>query len=162
MKKHIYFLLTFFISIILLADGDRLGFLSMEQFAFKNISFGFEIDFGNSVTPMIESLGPPEIEVAEKYGWTFSKYSWTGIDLYLLPDTEIIIIAVLTTGESYQTVDGVRVGFTVDDVMKTYGDPRYIGENYAEYIFSDIDETWSLGFHLEDFVVTSIEMSRVD
>lgn len=161
-KKALVVLIFLVLTGFLYADGDRIGFLSEESFQFINLENEVKVGFNSNIDLLIELLGIPTIQMDDEYGWNLSKYSWNGIELHLLPDKKIIIVATIT-GRDFQTIGGITIGSTKTDVVGVYGNPGTDRGTRYQYYYSDIDETWGLIFYFDDNdIVKLMKMHRLD
>jgi hypothetical protein len=144
------------------ASGPNL--IDKSHFAFIHIRSGLQIDYDSDIKKISDVLGKPTIRFDRPMPnrASYKKYTWDGIELSVLPDNDIII-CIRVTNRDFKTKDGVVIGEKMNGLTRIYGPPAHQRKNYLEFNYSDVSETWGLGFTSNDSgVISEIEIGRAD
>jgi len=146
------------------------GAIARSQFGFVQKASGLRVDFDTKVATIAEKLGQPSVEEEILVSREFKKYRWKGLELLVLPNSDITI-EIRVVDKTFATIDGAFVGCGIDTVKRIYGaTPASAMEGAIEYWYSDPSEaqyadgseTWGLRFYYKDGVVTKIGIGRLD
>jgi hypothetical protein len=154
--------------IVLLALACATGFsqttprlLDRSHFFFVHAGSGARVDFSSSIATLRESLGSPKTDFEKPDGQGFKRYTWDGLELRVLPDSDIILRATVTK-EAFVAEGGITIGTPINLIRTAWGPPSIEGRGYLEYLYSNMSETWALRFAHRNDAVSLMQLGRED
>jgi hypothetical protein len=160
-----YLLMAFFacVSVAVQADSGS-TLIDRDHFAFIHVASGVVIDFNSKIGAISKVLGKPTVsyDQSKPNSPRYKNYLWSGLELSVLPENDIIIY-IRVSNKNFKTRDGVRIGDSVSGLNRIYGPPAYQRDNYYEVQYSDMSETWGLGFTGDDKgTILEMRIGRAD
>ena len=161
MRRFLFICILVLIGTCFFADTPKVGVLPKQSFQFVSVKKGLVINFSSDVGIINQTLGKSKINSEFVNETKFKKYSWDGLDLYVLPSNGIIQIMTITNN-NFRTIGGISIGTDKVDIIDKLGQPSGINKSFLQYYYSTMDETWNLVFFLNINKVSSIQIHRLD